>query len=133
MDTAVECARHSWKAHRAVLAAASPVFHRMLSSDCVEGTTGNITISGADPAAVEELLKFIYTGSVPSFDSDRCVDPVALLALALAYDVVDLTKPCCVQVLSHRLVDATNVVHLIRLLRGHVDMAGELRDLQALI
>ena len=59
------------KAHRAVLAEASPVFRAMLSSDNLESNSGIILIDALPPTAVKALLHFIYTGATDHADADH--------------------------------------------------------------
>lgn len=67
-DLEVSCAGHTWTVHQAVLAAGSPVFKRMLTSDFVEGQKKCIDIKDADKACVDSMLKFLYTGSITDVD-----------------------------------------------------------------
>eukprot|EP00931_Biecheleriopsis_adriatica_P067031 TRINITY_DN4123_c0_g2_i1.p1 TRINITY_DN4123_c0_g2~~TRINITY_DN4123_c0_g2_i1.p1 ORF type:complete len:408 (+),score=43.91 TRINITY_DN4123_c0_g2_i1:113-1336(+) len=56
-------ARH--ECHRAVLAASSSVFDRMLSGGFKEAHDANIHLSGYSDTVVEGVLHFIYTGELP--------------------------------------------------------------------
>lgn len=65
-DAVVRCGDHSWQVHRCVLAAASPVWARMLQSGMREAVELVLEIQDADPRVVGELLEFIYTGNAAS-------------------------------------------------------------------
>lgn len=70
-DAVVQCGDRSWQVHRCVLAAASPVWARMLQSGMREAVELVLEIQDADPRVVGELLEFIYTGNA------ACLAPVA--------------------------------------------------------
>ena len=53
-----------FKAHRNVLSAASPVFYRLLQSDMKENREGIVQFEEISGAVMEDVLEFIYTGSV---------------------------------------------------------------------
>ena len=57
-----EMQRHPLKAHRVVLAAASPVLRRMLAGQFVEASKSTITVD-IELWAMEKTLQFVYTGS----------------------------------------------------------------------
>lgn len=63
-DVEVVCGSERFAAHRAVLAAASPVFAAMLSTDMRESQSQEIHILDADERAVQDTLEYIYTGAV---------------------------------------------------------------------
>ena len=52
------------KAHRIVLCAASPFFYNALNSDMKEKKEGVIRLEETSKAAMEEVLKYLYTGHV---------------------------------------------------------------------
>lgn len=70
-DAVVRCGDRSWQVHRCVLAAASPVWARMLESGMREAVELVLEIQDADPRVVGELLEFVYTGHA------ACLAPVA--------------------------------------------------------
>jgi speckle-type POZ protein len=55
----------SFKVHKAVLAAASPVFDRMFSTAMAEAQSNEAKIDAIDPNIFEHLLRFIYGGKLP--------------------------------------------------------------------
>eukprot|EP00929_Paragymnodinium_shiwhaense_P114009 TRINITY_DN82310_c0_g1_i1.p1 TRINITY_DN82310_c0_g1~~TRINITY_DN82310_c0_g1_i1.p1 ORF type:complete len:263 (+),score=27.61 TRINITY_DN82310_c0_g1_i1:75-863(+) len=58
-DLSITCGEETFSVHRSVLAAASPVFHRMLTSGCKEGQLQTVDIK-AEPENVRKMLEFIY-------------------------------------------------------------------------
>merc|ERR1719506_824878 len=56
--------------HRATLCAASPVFDAAFTSSMEEGASATYTVRDADPAAVEALLRFLYTGAACAPDAE---------------------------------------------------------------
>ena len=53
-----------FKAHRNVLSAVSPFFSKLLQSDMKENREGIVRFEEILGAAMEDVLEFIYTGSV---------------------------------------------------------------------
>ncbi|KAL9950819.1 hypothetical protein ACROYT_G043383 [Oculina patagonica] len=53
-----------FRAHRNVLSAASPFFHKLLQSDMKENREGIVRFEEISGSVMEDVLQFIYTGSV---------------------------------------------------------------------
>ena len=53
-----------FKAHRNILSAASPFFYKLLQSDMKENREGIVRFEEISGAVMEDVLEFIYTGSV---------------------------------------------------------------------
>lgn len=84
-DVRVVCADGSvLDAHKALLAASSPVFNRMFESGMVETKENSVSIP-APKEVVFSLLKHVYTGV---FDPN--IDAAAMIELAHMYDLQDL-------------------------------------------
>ena len=60
-----------FKAHRNVLAASSPYFRNMFTSDMREKTEGKVTIEALTSSVMEDLLSYLYTGAV-EVTNDSC-------------------------------------------------------------
>jgi hypothetical protein len=83
----------SFKVHKAVLAAASPVFDRMFSTPMIEAQTNEAKIDAIDPNIFEHLLRFIYAGKLPENFSEIVV-AVDLFKAAHYYEIEDLREIC---------------------------------------
>jgi len=79
-----------FKVHKNILAARSPVFARMLSTDMVETNTNNIDID-AGKDVMQEMISFMYTGKVTDIEN---LDVPELLKLAEMYDLRHLKAMC---------------------------------------
>jgi speckle-type POZ protein len=89
----------TFRAHRAVLAARSPVFRAELFGPMAEATMTSITLQEIAPATFKVMLRFIYTDALPG--EDELGDPSAdilqdLLAAADRY-ALDRLKLMCAQ------------------------------------
>ena len=76
------------EAHKALLAAASPVFNRMFESGMLETRENSVSIP-APKEVVASLLRHVYTGV---FDPN--IDAAAMMELAHMYDLQDLAVFC---------------------------------------
>lgn len=97
------------KAHRAILAARSPVFKAMFNHDLEETKTGRVELEDEEPAVIREMLEFIYTGKT-SFQ-DKKQDDIMQLALRLytaaeKFNIRGL-KTVCVEWLSEHITSST--------------------------
>lgn len=77
-----------FKVHKNLLAAASPVFMKMFTTDMVEAQTSECKVDNIKPETFEQLLGFIYCGKVPETALD------SLFEAANFYDVRGLTEVC---------------------------------------
>ncbi|CAL5005166.1 unnamed protein product [Urochloa decumbens] len=88
-----------FRAHRAVLAARSPVFKAELLGSMAEATMPNITLHDIAPATFRVMLQFVYTDALPA-DSELGGSPSEmmkhLLAAADRY-ALDRLKLICAQ------------------------------------
>ncbi|CAM0949071.1 unnamed protein product [Alopecurus aequalis] len=92
------------RAHRAVLAARSPVFRAELFGSMAEATMPSITLHDITPATFKVMLRFIYTDELFSREDELLVDSTSvemfqnLLAAADRY-ALDRMKLMCAQTL----------------------------------
>jgi len=105
--------------HRSILALASPVLDRMLSSSMQEGTLHSITMQDVTPEAVRVFLQFIYTGLLPKSGPKRAVVSTILSALELAdmYELPALADACADTLVE--LCDVANILDGVQGLNLH--------------
>ncbi|KAL6658822.1 hypothetical protein ACP70R_002862 [Stipagrostis hirtigluma subsp. patula] len=108
-DVAFTVQGESFRAHRIVLAARSPVFKATLSP---EGETSKVvTIDGVTPLAFKALLHFIYTDALPAMDDlggEEYQELVRnLLEAADRYDMERLKQVC--RIIMEKGLDAKTV------------------------
>lgn len=91
-DMVFICKGQRIPAHRSILSIRSPVFHRMFASGMSESKDGIVTIEDCDISIFQELLKFLYTGSLkPDILAKNVQD---LMVLSDKYDLEDLRVLC---------------------------------------
>lgn len=108
-DVEVLCGETRFELHRAVLAAASPVFERMLRSDMAESKSQQIVISDVDASAIEHALEYIYTGHVA--EKTGC----QVIVLGHKYDIPGLVEFAAPVALGN--LTTANVCEEVRVLR----------------
>eukprot|EP00092_Neocalanus_flemingeri_P022975 GFUD01024907.1.p1 GENE.GFUD01024907.1~~GFUD01024907.1.p1 ORF type:complete len:344 (-),score=84.70 GFUD01024907.1:66-1097(-) len=92
-DLKIVCSGKVFKCHKNILSARSTVFKNMLSGETLENLNGEVPIEDSSAEAVEEMLKYIYTGEIP--DSDKLdVLSIELLHLAEKYHLDSLKFAC---------------------------------------
>ncbi len=65
------------KAHRNVLSAVSLFFHKLLQSNMKENREGIVRLKEISGSVMEDVLQFIYTGSVEITQEDQAADLIA--------------------------------------------------------
>ena len=88
----------SVSAHRAIVAAGSPVFHAMLYGNMKESNEKEIVLQSIDSETLKLLLKFMYTGAA-SFDVNQCMK----LLEAANYFGVSILEVCCTECIDNTL------------------------------
>jgi len=89
-DVTLKTKGRSFKAHRVILAARSPVFRAMFTHNMQEAKNNEVIIKDIDAEVMEELLRFVYTNKVQ--DITRIAK--ALLAAADKYALDSLKVVC---------------------------------------
>ncbi|XP_074303396.1 BTB/POZ domain-containing protein At1g55760-like [Silene latifolia] len=108
-DITINTSDGSGRAHRAVLAARSPVFQTMFAHDLQDKEYSTINISDMSVESCQAFLSYIYGTIDPNdFRSHR----LALLHAADKYDVSDLKEACHESLLED--IDAKNVLESLQ-------------------
>lgn len=101
-DVSLHVGGQEFQAHRVVLAGASSYLRAMFTNGMLESGMRDIKLQGLEPSVMENLLDFVYTGSV-----DITVENVqALLSGATLLNLQLLGQACCSFLQSH--LEATN-------------------------
>ncbi|XP_038959861.1 TD and POZ domain-containing protein 2-like [Rattus norvegicus] len=91
-DCTLVVSGQEFRAHKAILAARSPVFRAMFEHEMQEHLTNRIEIHDIHLQVFKELMAFIYTGKAPHLHSHSMA--TGLLAAADKYDLQDLKVIC---------------------------------------
>uniref|UniRef100_A0A8C8TDZ7 Speckle-type POZ protein-like n=1 Tax=Peromyscus maniculatus bairdii TaxID=230844 RepID=A0A8C8TDZ7_PERMB len=118
-DCCLVVAGQEFQAHKAILAARSPVFRAMFEHDLEESKKNRFEISDLEPQVFKAMMDFIYTGKAPDLDS--MAD--ALLAAADRYGLKRL-KVMCEDALCRDL-SVENAAHTLVLADLHT--SGQLK------
>ena len=129
-DVTVSVKDKEFKAHKLMLAAASPFFLSLLVSDMREGKEQfiRIELEEATGSVMEEVLKYIYTGNV-AITKDTAHDLVAVAEYLLlpglknlACDVLEenITIENCI--FNYYFADKYQCLELMRETRGFIDL-----------
>ncbi|RLM60737.1 BTB/POZ and MATH domain-containing protein 2-like [Panicum miliaceum] len=106
-DVAFKVQEETFRAHRVVLAARSPVFKAELCGPLRERNDGGvIPVEDVHPGAFRALLHFIYTDSLPAMDDldgDENREIVKHLLVAADRYAMERMKLVCASILSRRL------------------------------
>ncbi|OEL24721.1 BTB/POZ and MATH domain-containing protein 1 [Dichanthelium oligosanthes] len=98
----------AFPAHRAVLAARSPVFKAQLFGSMADAKMSSITLHDITPATFKVMLRFMYTDAFPADDELGCSQPEIfhdLLAAADCYAVDRLKLLCAKKLWDNVLTD----------------------------
>eukprot|EP00929_Paragymnodinium_shiwhaense_P097920 TRINITY_DN5948_c1_g2_i1.p1 TRINITY_DN5948_c1_g2~~TRINITY_DN5948_c1_g2_i1.p1 ORF type:complete len:406 (+),score=108.47 TRINITY_DN5948_c1_g2_i1:112-1329(+) len=94
-DVVLRAEGQELRAHGLVLAARSPVFERMLSTEMEEKSSGLVEIVDVDYDNLKRLCEFIYTGGVEDAAFWQDAEAAAgLLQAAAKYEVLGLVRLC---------------------------------------
>ncbi|KAJ8414228.1 hypothetical protein AAFF_G00050980 [Aldrovandia affinis] len=99
-DCSLCVAGQEFQAHKAILAARSPVFSAMFEHEMEESKKNRVEINDVEPEVFKEMMCFIYTGKAPNLD--KMADD--LLAAADKY-ALERLKVMCEDALCTSLAD----------------------------
>lgn len=108
-DIIINASEGSIRAHRAVLAARSPVFRTMFSHDLKEKKFSSIDISDMSLESCQAFLNYIY-GNIQN--QEFLTHRLALLRAADKYDIADLKEACHESLLED--IDTKNVLERLQ-------------------
>ncbi|XP_031231883.1 TD and POZ domain-containing protein 5-like [Mastomys coucha] len=91
-DCSLFVAGHEFRAHKAILAARSPVFRAMFQHEMKESLTNQVEIHDLDPQVFKELMGFIYTEKAPHLHSHSMA--AGVLTAADKYGLEGLMVMC---------------------------------------
>ena len=83
---------HEFKVHKCILATASPVMAKMLTTDMEEGKSNKCTIEHITSETFSHLLEFVYSGNFGENFSGT--DAIALYEAAHYFEIMDLKETC---------------------------------------
>ncbi|CAK6448899.1 unnamed protein product [Pipistrellus nathusii] len=106
-------AGQEFQAHKAILAARSPVFRAMFGHVMQESITNRVEIIDMEPGVFKDMMCFIYTGKAPNLD--KMAD--GLLAAADKY-ALERLKVMCEEALSSQL-SVENAAEMLTLADFH--------------
>jgi len=109
-DVEITCDGEVFNCHQTILSARSPVFLAMFRADMSEKHSKKVHIQDVKKEVFLEVLKFIYTGNVPSEDSLK-EQAREILAASNKYEIDLLKKVCEAQLVS--ALDASNCLDLL--------------------
>lgn len=108
------------KAHRAVLAACSPVFKAMFENETQEKKLNRVIIEDLEGSTIRSMLEYIYKGTVGDI-SDTGLE---LFQAAEKYQMLGLSKFCQSALTSN--LTAANVGQVLTI--SHMYLASKLKD-----
>jgi hypothetical protein len=93
-----------FEVHKAILAAASPVFYRMFTTNMEESRNNECTVDNIDVETFKNLLQFVYGGELPDDLAEMSID---LYAAAHFYGIENLKRICKHEVHAKLFIDTS--------------------------
>jgi BTB/POZ domain len=112
-DVTFECQGKKLRAHKVILAAASPVFEAMFKEGTKELEENYVIIQDIESDVFEVFLRFLYSGNVDQLD-EMFTD---LFPVADKYDVQPLRKICIRHMADN--ISVENAVEVLALAERH--------------
>ncbi|XP_069505375.1 kelch-like ECH-associated protein 1A isoform X2 [Ambystoma mexicanum] len=97
-----------FQVHKVVLAACSPYFKAMFTSDFRECHAEEIAIQDVSPKVMRKLIEFAYTSRITV--GEKCV--LHVLLASTMYQMDDVAKACCDFLVKH--LDPSNVIGILK-------------------
>ena len=108
-DIALIVGEKTFKVHRNILSSRCEVFKAMLASDMLEQATNLIRITDLDPEVVQEMLTYIYSGTIPNIaEADMAEN---LLNCAEKYQLKELKQICCSELVKR--LNSDNAIDML--------------------
>ena len=124
-DMEIHCGGKVFPCHKLLLSARSPVFKAMFQANMKESESGKVTIEDIKPEIMDEILHFIYTGSLAKGAVKTTTEfAIELLAAANKYQLEALKDICQDKIRS--VLDAENAIEFLIL--GEMYQANKLKD-----
>ncbi|ODN02519.1 Speckle-type POZ protein-like B [Orchesella cincta] len=114
-DIEISTAKTSFKAHKAILSARSPVFAAMLSTNMLEKEQNSVKILDFEDDVVRGMLEHIYTGQTDLIN----VRPSELLQIADKYDLPFLKEDCEYKLAESLSLSMENVAAVLVVAQSH--------------
>jgi len=105
VDILVGADRARLPAHKVILASRSKVFSAMLQAPMKEATTGEIVLDDLELPLVQELLRFLYTGSLEFREEQSSMGALSLLKVAHRFEVESIVEHCIPIIVSDLAVE----------------------------
>ena len=108
-DVDLEVSGKTFKGHKLILAAVSPVFEKMFQGNSHEHQNNRVIIEDVDADVFEELMTYIYSGQLPHL-KEMSPD---LLAVADKYSILPLLQICMIDLLENMSVDDAAATYVL--------------------
>eukprot|EP00931_Biecheleriopsis_adriatica_P005535 TRINITY_DN107034_c0_g1_i1.p1 TRINITY_DN107034_c0_g1~~TRINITY_DN107034_c0_g1_i1.p1 ORF type:complete len:312 (-),score=57.57 TRINITY_DN107034_c0_g1_i1:1-936(-) len=114
-DVAFICGSQTVDAHRCMVAAASPVFCKMLESGMKETQSQEIALEDVDIAVVESMVKFMY---ISMLDEDMPGEVyAALVVLGHKFMITGLVQEACSML--HTALSVDNIISVVQTIQPY--------------
>ncbi|GBN23585.1 Speckle-type POZ protein [Araneus ventricosus] len=90
-DTELRTSTQTFKAHKSILSARSPVFRRMFSNDMKEKNSGRVDITDLEENTVHRMLLYVYTDTLEDLQLESACN---LYVAADKYEILSLRSRC---------------------------------------
>ncbi|KAK8102312.1 hypothetical protein PG984_015458 [Apiospora sp. TS-2023a] len=101
-DAKVTAGSETWPVHKSIICPRSEYFRRAFTGPFLEATTNQVTIEGQNTQAVGQVIRYLYTGEVPSEDVEDIRQAVDLFIAADYFDI-EYLKSDTLTILSFRI------------------------------